>query len=1193
MVARIVEACARHRGFVLLLVGFVTIVGLWSLRQAKLDAIPDLSEPQVIVFAEWMGRSPTLVEDQVTYPLVSALVSAPKVKDVRGLTMFGMAFVYVVFEDGTDLYWARSRVNEYLGGIRSRLPAGVNPVLGPDATGIGWAYQYALVDKKGAHRLEDLRAYQDTTLRFALGAVPGVAEVATVGGFQKEYQVQVDPQRLQALGLTVPEVVAAVRASSEDVGGRVLELDGREAYVRGLGFVKDPMMLDKAVVRARGPGGAPVLLRDVATVAEGPALRRGALDWNGMGETVGGIVVVRQGENALEVIERVKRKLLELKPSLPSGVEVEVAYDRTDLIHRAITTLLHALLEEAGTVAVVIFLFLLHFRSALLPILTLPVAVVLAFIPMHLLDIPSTIMSLGGIAIALGATVDAEIVMVEAAHKKLEQPHEEKDRARLLAEAAREVTPAIFGSLLLIAVAFLPVFTLTGQAGRLFRPLAFTKTFVMLASALLSITFAPALRDLLLRGRIRPEREHPVSRALIAVYKPFVYVALRKPRSTVAIGVLALISAVPLAMKLGHEFMPPLDEGDALYMPITMPNVSIEEAKRSLQKQDQRLREVPEVASVFGKVGRAETPTDSAPLTMVETTVRLKPREQWRKVHNPRWYSTWAPDWLASGLRLVWPDVGPMTWEQLTADLNTRLLMPGWTGAWTMPIKTRIDMLSTGIRTPVGIKVQGNDLAAIEQVGTRLEQILRDIHGTRSVVYERSLGGMYVDVVPDRDQLARYGLTVADVERLVETAIGGQVVAETIQGRNRYGISVRLPQDLRADVERLRQIPVPLPSAGGTASPPAAGAQVPAAMGEMAPGLQGQQTPAVTRMAFVPLGQVAEVKMSSGPPMIRDEGGLLTGYLYVDIDPAERDLGGYVDEARQVVNTAIAGKKLVLPVGTSLHWTGQYEQLAETNERMKAVIPLTLLLVIFILWLQFRDFTQVLIVLLSIPFALVGSVWLMWLLDYRVSTAVWVGVLALVGLAAQTGVVMILYIDHAYEKRKAAGKMRDLHDIIWAHMEGTVMRVRPKLMTVGTMLMGLVPLLWATGSGADVMKRVAVPMIGGLLTSAFLTLEIIPVLYTYWRQEQVLWERLEALDLRRLGQLRAWRTVQAVGWTLVAAVPVALAYVTLSRALVVAGLVVGGVLAIGGALAYRLVRPAARRLVWPTVRTSAGPAVQP
>jgi Cu(I)/Ag(I) efflux system membrane protein CusA/SilA len=654
---------------------------------------------------------------------------------------------------------------------------------------------------------------------------------------------------------------------------------------------------------------------------------------------------------------------------------------------------------------------------------------------------------------------------------------------------------------------------------------------------------------------------------------------LRRPRSTVAIGVLALISAVPLAMKLGHEFMPPLDEGDALYMPITMPNVSMEEAKRSLQKQDQRLHEVPEVASVFGKVGRAETPTDSAPLTMVETTVRLKPRDQWRKVHNSRWYSTWAPDWLAGGLRHVWPDEGPMTWEQLTADLNARMQMPGWTGAWTMPIKTRIDMLSTGIRTPVGIKVQGNDLAAIEEVGTHLEQILRDIHGTRSVVYERSLGGMYVDVVPDRDQLARYGLTVADVERLVETAIGGQVVSETIQGRNRYGISVRLPQDLRADVERLKQIPVPLQSGGGTASPRSIGPQVPGAMGEMAPGLQAQQTPAVARMAFVPLGQVAEVKMSSGPPMIRDEGGLLTGYLYVDIDPAERDLGGYVDEAKQVVNTAITGKKLVLPTGTSLRWTGQYEQLAETNERMKAVIPLTLLLVVLILW----------IVLLSIPFALVGSVWLMWLLDYRVSTAVWVGVLALVGLAAQTGVVMILYIDQAYEKRKAAGKMRDLHDIIWAHMEGTVLRVRPKLMTVGTMLMGLVPLLWATGSGADVMKRVAVPMIGGLLTSAFLTLEIIPVLYTYWRQEQVLCERLESLDPKRLRQLRTWRTVQALGWTVVAAVPVALVYVTLPRAMVVAGLVVGGVLAVGGALAYRLVRPAARRLVWPVV----GPARVP
>src|SRR5512137_480086 len=732
VVSRIIEFCARNRLLVLFGVAAALAASIWSIRHVKLDAVPDLSDPQVIVFAEWMGRSPTLVEDQVTYPIVSGLVSAPKVADVRGYSMFGMSFVYVIFQEGTDVYWARSRVLEYLSSIEERLPPGVVPKLGADASGVGWVFQYALVDKSGQHGLDELRTFQDFTLRYALGSVPGVAEVASVGGYQKQYQVTVDPVRLRAYGVTLDEVISRIRDSNDDVGGRVIELSEREYYVRGRGYVQQLGDLEKVAIRASGPNGVPVLLRDVGKVSFGPDIRRGLLEWNGDGEAVGGIVVMRYGENALDVIDRVKAKVEELKPGLPSGVSLEVAYDRSGLIHRSIRTLQTALLEEAVVVAAVIIIFLLHLRSALLPILSIPVAVAFAFIPMYLLGIPATIMSLGGIAIAIGATVDAEIVMIEASHKKLEHAPPGADRHRLLAEAAREVTPAIFFSLIIIAVAFLPVFALTGQAGRLFRPLAYTKTFVMLSAALLSITFAPALRDLLIRGRIYPESRHWLSRAIIRVYRPFVFVALRWPKTTVAIGLLAILSAVPLAMRLGSEFMPPLNEGDILYMPTTFPNISIEEAKRALQYQDRVFRTFPEVESVFGKVGRAETATDPAPLTMVETTVQLKPRAEWRK---------------------------GLTWEALVEELNSKMQFPGWTNAYTMPIKGRVDMLSTGVRTPVGVKVMGTSLDEIEKIGVDLERLLRPIHGTRSVFYERNTGGLYLDIIPDREALASYGLT--------------------------------------------------------------------------------------------------------------------------------------------------------------------------------------------------------------------------------------------------------------------------------------------------------------------------------------------------------------------------------------------------------------------------------------------------
>ena len=1238
MVERIIEFCAKNRFVVLLGVAFATGAAIWAIRNAKLDAIPDLSDPQVIVFTEWMGRSPTLVEDQVTYPIVSALVSAPHVEDVRGYSMFGMSFIYVVFEEGTDIYWARSRTLEYMNGIRGRLPEGVNPVLGPDATGIGWVFQYTLVDKSGRHGLADLRTFQDFTLRYALGAVPGVAEVASLGGFQKQYQVTVDPNRLRAYDVTLEEVIRAIRDSNNDVGGRVVEFSGREYYVRGRGYVQDLSALERTAVKARGPSGVPVLVRDVGEVRFGPDIRRGLLEWNGEGEAVGGIVVMRYGENAMQVIERVKQKLEELKPGFPEGVSYEIAYDRSDLISRSIDTLKTALLEEAIVVSLVIIVFLLHIRSALLPILSLPIAVALSFIPMWLLDIPATIMSLGGIAIAIGATVDAEIVMIEASHKKLERAPPGADRHKLLAEAAREVTPAIFFSLLIIAVAFLPVFTLTGQAGRLFTPLAYTKTFVMLSAAILSITLAPALRDLLIRGKIHSEAKHPISRAIIRVYKPFVFVALRRPKSTIAIGLLAMLSAVPLGLKLGHEFMPPLDEGDLLYMPTTFPNVSIEEAKRVLQYQDRILKSFPEVETVYGKAGRAETATDPAPLTMVETTVRLKPHEEWRSVPQPRWYSGWAPEWLQRMLRPIWADERTMSWDELTAEMNKAMQFPGWTNAYTQPIKTRVDMLSTGVRTPIGVKVLGTDLEEIEKVGVTLERLLAPIESTRSVFYERNTGGLYLDIIPNRDALARYGITVGDVQRTIEAAIGGAPISTTIEGRNRFSINVRYPQDMRSDLDRLRRVLVPVgqgggangsgmgggmgfdatsgvprvllaqsmggmggmeggaptsgparPSAGGRASdvpslqfpamPGGQGSTVPGGMGGSGGGSAGVASPSGT--TFVPLGQLADIRVTGGPPMVRDEGGLLVGYVYVDMDQGQRDIGGYVDEAKEVVAKAIADGELKIPQGYLLEWTGQYELLEQMAARMKIVLPLTFLIIVVLLWWHFKNVTEVFIVLLSIPFALVGSVWLMYALDYRLSTAVWVGIIALVGLAAQTGIVMIVYIDNAYERRRKAGKVRDLNDIIWAHMEGTVMRVRPKLMTVGTMLVGLVPLLWATGSGADVMKRIAAPMVGGLLTSAFLTLEIIPVVYTYWRQEQILWERLAELDPARLVRLQVLAAVQKIGWVLLAAVGILHFYVTLPHWAVVLAIVVAAVAIVGGAAAYVTSRPAAKRLVWP------------
>lgn len=1152
MIKAIIDYCARNKAIVIIGTLFACLGAIFAIRNINLDAIPDLSDTQVIIFTEWMGRSPDLVEDQITYPIVTSLLAAPKVKAVRGFSMFGMSFVYVIFDEGTDLYWARSRITEYLKQIEGRLPTGVSPTLGPDATSIGWVYQYALIDTTGAHDLAELRTFQDFTLRYALSSVEGVAEVASIGGYQKQYQVEVDPLKLQAYGLTTADLTRAIRRSNNDVGGRTIEMSGREYFVRGRGYINDLETI-RNISLGVDRYGVPIFVGNVARVGFGPDIRRGVGEFDGKGEAVGGIVIMRHGENALKVIERVKAKITELQPSFPEGIQLVPVYDRSGLINRAIDTLRHSLIQEGLVVAIVIIIFLLHFRSALVPIISLPIAVALAFIPMYLLKINSNIMSLGGIAIAIGAMVDASIVLVENTHKKLEKSGQLADRREIIIAAIKEVGPAIFYSLLIITVAFLPIFALTGQSGRLFKPLAYTKTFAMFFAAVVSITIAPALITLLIRGRIKPETEHPVSKFLIKLYKPFVFVALRNPKTTIAIGLLAVMATIPMIPKLGSEFMPPLNEGDILYMPTTFPNISIEQAKQYLHYQDRIIRSFPEVVSVYGKAGRAETATDPAPLSMLETVVQLRPKESWRKIDVKRWYSDWMPNFLKPPLRLIWPEQRRITWNELVAEMDKAMQFPGWINAWTMPIKTRIDMLSTGIRTPVGIKIFGTDLNEIEEIGIRLERSLSSVAGTRSVYSERNSGGYYIDIIPNRKALARYGLTIADINEIIESAIGGMPIEMTIEGRHRFTINVRYQRDFRDDIEKLKKILVPLPQGAengygekmslstpsfrppmlastdmtsydpwenmdigmGTKSQQAKGAFPKSMASSMATGEKMKKAEMSRdqdgylgnfedfsdqreKMPAIPLGQVATIEVKSGAPMIKDEDGRLVGYVFVDIDQTKRDIGRYVKEAKNKVKAEIS-----LPAGYYLQWTGQYELLEQMSRRMKVVVPITLILVLLLLYLNFRNLTESLIVLSSVPFALVGSIWMMYFLGYNFSTATWVGIIALVGLAAETGIVMVLYLDQAYERRKKAGKMNSLNDIIWAHMEGTVMRVRPKLMTVGTTMIGLLPLLWATGSGADVMKRIAAPMVGGLISSAFLTLEILPVIYTYWRNWQL------------------------------------------------------------------------------------------
>ncbi len=1079
MIRSIIRFSAENRYLVLLASAVVAAFGIYTLQHIPVDAIPDLSDTQVIVYSRW-DRSPDIIEDQVTYPIVSALLGTPNVKTIRGFSDFGFSYVYIIFKDGTDIYWARSRVLEYLSKIQPLLPQGVRTEIGPDATGVGWVYQYVLVDDSGTHSLADLRTFQDWNLRYRLQSVPGVAEVASIGGFVQQYQVTVDPTSLRSFELSITEVAEAVRQSNSDVGGRLLEFAGREFMVRGRGYVRSKEDLEKIVLKTDARG-TPVLLRDVGSVAIGPEMRRGISDLDGQGDAVGGIVVMRHGENAREVIGRVKTLIKDIGPSLPAGVRLVPTYDRSDLIQRSIDTLKHELLVEIAIVSLVILIFLWHIPSAIVPIITIPVSVLLAFIPMRMMGISSNIMSLAGIAISIGVLVDGAIVEVENAYKKLEiweHGGRQGDFHAVRLAALQEVGPSVFFSLLVIAVAFLPIFTLVDQEGRLFTPLAWTKNLALFIAALLALTLDPALRMLFARmdyftfrprplawivnqvtvGRYYREERHPISRLLFAVYEPACRFVLRFPKATIITAVLIVISTVPVYLKLGHEFMPPLNEGTILYMPTTLPGISVTEAGRLLQKQDAILKSFPEVTRVFGKAGRAETSTDPAPFSMMETVVSLKPASEWR--YRARWYSARAPEWLQAWLlRHIWPD--RMSWEELVAEMDAALQIPGTTNAWTMPIKARIDMLTTGIRTPVGIKIYGADLKEIEAIGARLETILRDVPGTRSVFAERAAGGFFVDFDINRDELARYGLSVASVQDVILSAVGGENVTTTIEGRARFPVNVRYPRALRDDLDRLGRVLVMTP----------AGAQI-------------------------PLSQVAAIKTVAGPSMIRNENGLLAGFVFVDMN--DSDIGGYVERARGAV-----ARGLTVPSGYSLEWSGQYENMLRVRERLKVVVPITLFLIFFLLYMNTRSAMKASIVMLAVPFSVVGAVWLMYGLGYNVSIAAWVGMIALMGLDAETGVFMLLFLDLSHDEAKAKGQLNTREDLHAAIIHGAVKRVRPKMMTVTAAMMGLMPIMWSLGTGADVMKRVAAPMVGGLATSFLMELLVYPAIYLIWKRREL------------------------------------------------------------------------------------------
>ena len=1041
IIARIIGASARNPFLVMVFVIFGIAAGIYALSQTPLDAIPDLSDVQVVVYTDWEGRSPDLVEDQVTYPISTKFIAAPKVKFVRGESMFGKSFVYVIFQDGTDIYWARSRVIEYLNSVRGSLPEGVNPVIGPDATGVGWVYEYALIDKSGKHDLAQLRSLQDWNVRYALESVEGVAEVAPVGGFVKQYQVDLDPNKLLAYNIPIGDVVNAIRMSNQDVGGKTFEVSTTEFFVRGRGYIKSLKDFDDIVLKVQN--GTPVYLKQVGTVHLGPDLRRGVAELNGEGETVGGIVVMRYGENALKVIDGVKKKFAEIKKGLPEGVQVVPVYDRSTLIHNAIDTLREKLIEESIVVALVTMLFLWHVRSALVAIITLPIAIILSFIPMLWLGQTSNIMSLGGIAIAIGAMIDAAIIMVENAHKALEHFREEHnrdpdrtERFQVIVGAAKSVGRPLFFSLLVITVSFVPVFSLEAQEGRLFRPLAFTKTFAMFFAAILGVVLVPVLMTWLIRGKITAETQNPINRFLIWAYQPCVNFVLRFRWLTLSLALLLLgLTYIPFS-QLGKEFMPPLNEGTLLYMPTAVPGISITEATKVLQIQDRILRKFPEVESVFGKAGEADTPTDPAPLSMFETVLQLKPADQWRP---------------------------GMTWEKLIAQMNEATKTPGMAQIFWMPIQTRTEMLTTGFRSILGIKVFGPDLKGIQDVAIAIEKALANFPNTRSAFAERTTGGYFLDFSPNREAAARYGLRVQDVNQIVETAIGGNTIGTTVEGRERYPISVRYARDFRDDLNQLKRVLVATPT--------------------------GNQ---------VPLSLLADIHYRTGAPSIRTENGQLVGFVFVDI--TSRDINGYVQAANQKI-----GQEVKFPSGYYIQWAGQFQYLQAAEKRLAIVVPFTLLIIFVLIYLNTQSVTKTFIVLLAVPFSLVGAFWLLYLLGYNMSVAVWVGLIALAGLDAETGVVMLLYLDQAWEKHRLAGRMSNMTDLYAAVKEGAVQRIRPKMMTVCAILFGLLPIMWSPvyQAGADVMKRIATPMIGGVVTSGILELLIYPVIYVIWRRRDL------------------------------------------------------------------------------------------
>ena len=1037
MLAKIIEWSARNVFLVLLSTAFIIAGGVYAVLHTPLDALPDLSDVQVIVYTEAPGQAPQVVEDQITYPLTTAMLSVPKSKVVRGFSFFGASFVYVIFEDGTDIYWARSRVLEYLNFASGRLPKGVTPSLGPDASGVGWVYQYAVLGAKQS--LAELRTIQDWYLRYQLTKAPGVSEVASVGGFVQQYQVVVDPRRLQAFGIPLSRVSQVIRDSNRDVGGRVIEMAETEFMVRGKGYLRGKADIELLVLKSEK--GVPVLLRDVARVELGPDERRGITELNGEGEVVSGIAMARYGQNALAVIAGLKEKIAEVASGLPEGVHIESVYDRSELILRAIDNLKVTLLEESTIVALVCVVFLLHVRSALVAIVMLPVGVLIAFIAMRALGMNSNIMSLGGIAIAIGAMIDAAIVMIENAHKHLERLPENADRsarAQAMINACKEVGPALFFSLLIITVSFLPVFTLEAQEGRLFSPLAYTKTFSMAGAAFLSITLVPVLMLLFIRGKILPEAKNPVNRALIALYRPIIAAVMNWKKTTIAIALLALAVSLYPASRLGSEFMPTLNEGTLFYMPTTLPGLSVTKAAELLQTQNKIIKSFPEVASVFGKAGRAQTATDPAPLEMFETIINLKPESEWR-----------------AGLTI----------DKLIAEMDKALQLPGVANSWTMPIKARIDMLSTGIRTPIGIKVFGKDLDEMERVARQIEAVVKKVPGTTSAYAERITGGFYLNIEPQREQLARYGLGIGELQEVIATALGGETVTTTVEGRERFGVSVRYPRELRADPQTIAQVLVPTSDG-----------------------------------AMIPLGQLAKVEIAKGAPSIRTENALLSAYIYVDI--RERDIGSYVAEAQKAVR-----EQVKFPPGYYATWSGQFEYMERAAAKMKVVIPLTLAIIFVLLYLNFRRLTETLIVMLSVPFSLVGGVWLMWLLGYNFSVAVAVGFIALAGVAAETGVIMLIYLDHALEARRAqraaAGQALQPGDLYAAVMEGAVERVRPKMMTVVAIMAGLLPIMWSHGAGSEVMSRIAAPMIGGMISSTVLTLVVIPAIYALVKERSL------------------------------------------------------------------------------------------